>query len=295
MFLFTDRTGRFSALKTACFVALIAPALWLGWRALNHQLGPLAVTEAIHVTGDWAVRFLIGTLALTPAQRIFNWPRLALIRRMLGVGAFTWAAGHLSLYIYSQKFDLVRVASEILQRYYLTIGFVALLGLALLAATSTDGMLRRLGTWWKPLHRIVYGIAVLALLHFFMQSKIDVSEPTLMAGCFLALMIFRYAITRRWTFTPALLAALAAVSALATALTEFAWYALATGANPWRVLLANVRPDYGLRPAVLVLLAGLALTAIVFAYRRFRAGSANRGNLATRQQRRLDVSAGRQG
>lgn len=264
---FTDRTGRFSALKTACFLALLAPALWLGWRAVTHDLGPLAVTEAIHVTGDWAVRFLVVTLALTPAQRIFHWPRLALIRRMLGVGTFAWAAGHLALYILSLKFDLARVAGEILQRYYLTIGFTALLGLALLAATSTDAMLKRLGTWWKPLHRIVYGIAVLALLHFFMQSKIDVSQPALMTGFFLALMIFRYAIARRWNFTPLLLAGLAVASAVAAALTEFAWYALATGANPWRVLLANVRPDYGLRPAVLVLLAGLGLV-IVFLVRR---------------------------
>lgn len=263
MFLFTDRTGRFSALKTACFVALIAPALWLGYRAATHQLGPLAVTEAIHVTGDWAVYFLIGALALTPAQRLFQWPRLSLIRRMTGVGAFAWAAGHLSLYVYSQKFDMLRVGSEILQRYYLTIGFTALLGLAILAATSTDAMLKRLGTWWKPLHRIVYGIAVLALLHYFMQSKLDVSQPTLMAGFFLALMIFRYAITRRWNFTLPVLAGLALASALATALTEFAWYGLATGANPWRVLLANLRPDYGIRPALLVLAAGLVLTAAV--------------------------------
>ncbi len=266
--LLTDRTGRFSALKTACLLALLAPALLLAWRAATGGLGPLAVTEAIHVTGDWAVRFLVATLALTPFQRMFQWPRLALVRRMLGVGAFAWAAAHLVLYVYSLNFNLVRVAGEILQRYYLTIGFIALLGLALLAATSTDGMLRRLGTWWKPLHRSVYVIASLALLHFFMQSKLDVSQPTIMAGFFLGLMIFRLAIARRWALTPAVLAALALASALATAVTEFAWYALATGANPWRALLANLRPDYGIRPAVLVLLAGLVLAAAVFVWRK---------------------------
>lgn len=280
MFLFTDRSGAFSALKTACLLVLAAPAAWLGFRAVTGDLGPLAVTEAIHVTGDWAVRFLVATLALTPAQRLFQWPRLALVRRMLGVGAFVWALGHLVLYAYSLKFDLVRVTSEILQRYYLTIGFVALLGLAVLAATSTDRMLRRLGTWWKPLHRIVYGIAALALLHFFMQSKLDVSQPTLMAGFFLALMIVRFVIARRWSFTPLVLAGIAVSSALATALTEFAWYALATGANPWRVLLANLRPDYGLRPALLVLITVLAVSAAVLIRRALSARAPARRSLA---------------
>lgn len=263
MFLFTDRTGAFSVLKTACLLLLAAPAVWLGFRSVTGDLGPLAATEAIHVTGDWAVRFLIAALALTPAQRLFQWPRLAQVRRMLGVGAFVWAMGHLALYVYSLKFDLIRVTSEIFQRYYLTIGFAALLGLAVLASTSTDAMLKRLGKWWKPLHRAVYGIAALALLHFFMQSKLDVSQPTLMAGFFLALMIFRFVIARRWSFTPLVLAGVAAASALATALTEFAWYALATGANPWRVLLANLRPDYGFRPALLVLVTALAVSAVV--------------------------------
>ena len=279
MFLFTDRAGRFSLLKTACFLLLLAPALWLGWRALNHQLGPLPVTEAIHVTGDWAVRFLVATLALTPLQRLFVWPRLALIRRMLGVGAFTWAAGHLLLYVVSLKFDVLHAASEIIHRVYLIIGFAALLGLAFLAATSTDGMLARLGTWWKPLHRIVYGIAALALLHFFMQSKIDVSQPALMAGLFLFLMLCRLVILRRRAFSLPMLLALTAGGALMTALVEFAWYGLATGANPWRVLMANVRPDYGLRPAVLVLISAAVLRAAVLLRQRLSPAAARSGTM----------------
>ena len=269
MFLITDRAGRFSLLKTCCLLTLVAPAAWLLWRALAHDLGPLAMTEALHVTGTWAVRFLLAALALTPLQRLFRWNRLALIRRMLGVGAFTWAAAHLVLYAASVKFDLVHAASEIVSRYYLAIGFMAFIGLAALAATSTDGAIARLGPWWKRLHRLVYGLATLAILHFFMQSKIDASAAALMAGLFLTLMLYRLAIRLRWPVGPVMLAAVAAGGAVATALTEFAWYGLATGANPWRVLAANLHPEQGLRPAMTVLLTAVTLGVLVEGYRRW--------------------------
>lgn len=268
MFLFTDRAGRFSLLKTCCFLVLVAPALWLGWRATHHMLGPRAMTEALHVTGQWAVRFLIAALALTPLQRLFKLPKLALIRRMLGVGAASWALGHFLLYIASVKYDLGFVASEIVSRYYLTIGFVALLGLAALAATSTDAMISRMGVWWKRLHRAVYAIAVLAILHFFMQSKLDASEATLMAGLFIALMIYRLALRPRQTWGALRLAVVAVAAAALTALAEFAWYGLASGANPWRVLAANLHLTAGPRPAVIVLAAALALGAAAEVYRR---------------------------
>lgn len=268
MFLFTDRVGRFSLLKTCCLILLLAPAVWLLWRAVDHQLGPRAMTEALHVTGQWAVRFLLATLALTPLQRLFRWNRLALVRRMLGVGAACWAGLHLALYAASLKWDLAAIASEIASRYYLTIGFVAVLGLAALAATSTDAMIARMGSWWKRLHRVVYVIAVLAILHFFMQSKIDASEAALMAGLFLALMIYRLAFRLRLPVNALALAGIALAAAIATALVEFAWYGLATGADPWRVLGANLHPEQGLRPAVEVLLLALALGLCAEIYRR---------------------------
>jgi len=259
MFLVTDRAGRFSALKACCLALLLAPALWLAWRALSHDLGPRALNEALHFTGLWAVRFIVAALALTPLQRLLRWNRLALIRRMLGVGAFAWTLGHFALYIASQHYDLAVVASEIVRRYYLAIGFVALAGLAVLAATSTDAAVSRLGPWWKRIHRAAYGLAALAILHAFMQAKIDASQAALMAGLFLALMIYRLAFMARRPLGAGALAACAVAAALATALVEFAWYGLATGANPWRVLEANLHPGHGLRPAVIVLAAGLAL------------------------------------
>lgn len=264
---FTDRSGRFSPLKTLTLMGLAAPALWLGYRALANDLGPLAVKEALLFTGLWAVRFLLITLALTPAQRFFNRPRLALIRRMTGVAAFAYALGHLSLYIIMQKFDFAVVVGEIVSRVYLTIGFAAVVGLSALAATSTDAMVRRLGARWKTLHRLVHAIAVLGVLHFFMWSKIDASEATLMAGFFATLMIYRQIIARRIQPSFPVLAGAAALGALATAGLEFAWYWAASGIDPYRILNANLMLAHGLRPAVLVLIAGLAVALAVTAAR----------------------------
>jgi sulfoxide reductase heme-binding subunit YedZ len=266
---FTDRSGRFSALKTATLAGLAAPALWLSYRALTHDLGPLPVKEALLFCGLWAVRFVLITLALTPVQRFLNLPRFALVRRMTGIAAFAYALAHFTLYVTMEKFDLGVVAFEIAQRYYLAIGFAALLGLSALAATSTDAMVRRLGQRWKQLHKLIYGFAALGILHFFMQSKIDASEATLMAGLFVTLLAYRIVIQMSLKPSAITLACAAAASAVLTAALEFAWYGLAKGIDPWRVLKANLMIGYGLRPAVLVALAGLAAMVIVVGYRFF--------------------------
>src|SRR6188508_473205 len=133
-----EKSGRWSPEKIFAFVAACLPALWLSWRAWHGDLNPARpVNEAIHDAGSWTVRFLLISLAITPARRLFAAPKLINMRRTLGVTAFCYAALHLTLYIVEQKFDLVKVASEIALRIYLTIGFVALLGLTALATTST--------------------------------------------------------------------------------------------------------------------------------------------------------------
>ncbi len=262
---FTDRVGRFSWLKTLTLAGLTAPAIYLAYRYWTLDLGPLPVKEALLVCGLWTVRFVVITLALTPAQRILNWPKLTLVRRMTGIAAFSYALLHFTLYIVNSKFDLGFVVSEIALRIYLTIGFVALLGLSLLAATSTDRAVRRLGKRWKQLHRVIYGIAALGILHFFMQSKIDASQATMMAGFFFTLMIYRAVIARRIPLSTATLALCAVAGGLATAVAEFAWYGLMTGVDPWRIATANLMLAHGLRPAVIVLLAGLGVALMPLA------------------------------
>ena len=127
------------------------------------------------------MRFLLLSLAVTPLRRIANYPKLILVRRMLGLTVLAYGVVHLGLYVVDQNFILSKVVSEIVSRFYLTIGFVALLGLTVLGITSTDGMIRRLGKAWPRLHKSVYLIAILGLIHYYLQAKIDVSDPVYVA------------------------------------------------------------------------------------------------------------------
>jgi sulfoxide reductase heme-binding subunit YedZ len=267
-----DRSGKVSPLKAAVFALLFVPGLILAWRLATNALGPRPVTEAIHETGDWAIRWLLISLAITPLRRITGWNRLILVRRMVGLAALGYALVHLLLYTVDLDFAFGKVASEIALRFYLTIGFVALSGLAILGVTSTDAMIRRLGRKWNSLHRIVYLLAVLGVVHFFIQSKADVYEPTLMAGALLALLLYRLANARGFDIaSPPVLAAIAVLAALLTAGTEYLWYAVATGIPPMRVLLANLQFSFSIRPAWWVLAGGLG-AALVALLRPFWGG-----------------------
>jgi sulfoxide reductase heme-binding subunit YedZ len=257
-----ERSGRWSPVKIAAFAGAVLPAFWIAFQAVSGDLGARPVTEAIHQAGDWTLRLLLITLAVTPAQRILNFPRLALARRTLGVGCAAYAVLHISLYVLDQHFDLIKVASEIVLRIYLTIGALALTGLIALAATSTDAAVRRLGSQrWQALHRCVYGIAPLAAVHFFMQSKLNIYEPTLMAGFLVWLLGFRVLFRRNGEVTPLHLVLLACAAAFATALGEAALYMFTTGVDARRVLLAHLDLDMEVRPAWWVLLAGLGVAA----------------------------------
>jgi sulfoxide reductase heme-binding subunit YedZ len=200
MALWHDRRGRFSPLRAATLALLVAPALALFWFALTHDLGPRPRTEAIHEAGLWAIRFLLLSLFVTPMRRIARYALLVDIRRMVGVGCFAYIALHLVLYNADQMFDLAKVASEIALRFYLTIGFVAWLGLAALAITSNNYMVRRLGGMrWRQLHWLVFPIAILGCIHYFLQSKLEVFEPTVIIGLFFWLMLYRIL---HWRFPP---------------------------------------------------------------------------------------------
>jgi sulfoxide reductase heme-binding subunit YedZ len=265
-----DRRGRLLPFKAAVLGLLFVPgALYTFWLATG-QLGGRPVMEAIHGTGLWAIRFLMISLAITPMSRALDLPSLLLVRRNVGVASACYAVAHLALYVVDQNFKLLTVLSEIALRFYLTIGFVALLVLLALAMTSTDGWVQKLGRNWKRLHRLAYPLGVVALLHFYIQSKLNVSEPVFVSGLFVWLMAWR-SVPEAWRrkqaigFTAAFYGALAVVSGLATAALEFGWYGMTTKVNPWRVLYANESIDRGLRPAhwVFVVTASLVLVFIV--------------------------------
>jgi sulfoxide reductase heme-binding subunit YedZ len=256
-----DYSGRVSWLKVTAFVLALCPAAWLVLRIATDDLGARPVTELIRRDGDWAVRFLLITLSVTPARAVFDWQRVLLLRRMLGVTTACYAATHFLLYCVDQDFHMLTVVSEIVLRFYLTIGFVVLLTLQTLAVTSTDGWQKRLGRNWKRLHKLVYPVSALALFHYYLQSKADVTLPVLFTGFWAWLMFWRLA-PRGWQTRLVLLPALAVLAALATAGIEASWYALATGVNARRVLFANLDVTFGPRPAVEVLLIGMIVFAV---------------------------------
>ncbi|HEY6718366.1 MAG TPA: protein-methionine-sulfoxide reductase heme-binding subunit MsrQ [Reyranella sp.] len=251
-------------LRLATLIGLCLPALELAWRWYTDDLGPRPVTVATHATGDWAVIFLLLSLAMTPARALFDWMPLIHIRRRIGVATALYAGAHLLIYVFDQKWNLIVVATEIAKRFYLTIGFVALLSLVALAVTSTDGWQKRLRRNWKRLHWLIYPTAFVALVHFFIQSKVKIGEPAFAAGLFAWLMLWRVMpVKLRTRFTG--LAVLALGATLATVLFEAAWYGLVNGIDPVRVLMANldVGFDLALRPAHKVLIASLLVMASV--------------------------------
>ncbi|MDP3407467.1 sulfite oxidase heme-binding subunit YedZ [Bosea sp. (in: a-proteobacteria)] len=267
-----DRQGRVSGLRAAAFALVLLPALILAYEAWAGQLGAKPWTRAVHDTGTWAVRLLLVTLAISPLRRVLDFGKLLGIRRMLGLSVLAYAAAHLILYCIDLGWDVGLIVSEIVKRFYLIVGITALIGLVALGATSTDGMIRRMGAKaWQRLHMLIYPIALLGLLHFALQSKIDVTQPVLMSGLFALLMVYRGLERFKIALTTPVLVAAALGTGLATALSETAWYAFATGASAWLVFQANAdilvyQELASMRPGHWVALVGLAV-ALVRAFR----------------------------
>jgi methionine sulfoxide reductase heme-binding subunit len=259
-----DYSGRLSPLKLGVFVLLLVPAGSVAFGYATHTLGPRELNEAIHRIGLWGIRLIFIALTVTPLRQILEWRRLLLVRRMIGVAAFAYVFVHFLLYTADQAFDVLKIASEIVLRAYLTIGFTALLGLAALATTPTDAMIRRVGRLnWERLHRLVYALGILAVIHYCFQSKLELWEPTWMAGLLGWLLLYR--VLARFSGMRGRLplgwaAGLSVAAALGTALGEAAFIHLAYHAPLLLVLQANLTLTTGLRPAPIVLAVGLAVT-----------------------------------
>ena len=277
--LWRDSRGRVSALRIATLAFLLWPIVLaiVAWQT-EIRFSARPVNDLIHRAGFWTLMFLLTSLAITPLRRIARFGQLVDVRRMIGVGAFCYGVAHISLYITDQMFDLATVASEIALRVYLTIGFTTLTGLAVLALTSTDGMVRELGGMrWRRLHQLAYVIATLALVHFFQQTKLDVSVPTLVAGMFTWLMGYR--LLAWWWKKPGELPtwSILALSVAASALTfagEAIGIAIAFGVSPLMVLQTAFDFDLDnldmLRPGWYVLAAGLCVVVLDIVCARWR-------------------------
>ena len=263
--LWRDRRGRLSALRLATLALLLLPLAKAAFQADDIAHGARPLNELIHRAGFWALVFLGVTLAVTPFRRVLRYGNLIDIRRMLGVGTFCYIALHLTLFFADQSYDPGKFIHEITHRVYLIVGAVAWLGLATLAATSTDGMVRRLGgIRWRRLHQIIYGIALLALIHYFQQTKADVTVPTFAASLFLWLMAYR--LLAWWQDTSELptvsLLALAITVSILTFIGEAVGIAIAFHVSPLIVLNTIFDFDAGIRPGWQVLAAGLVVVVV---------------------------------
>ncbi|MGD8430512.1 MAG: protein-methionine-sulfoxide reductase heme-binding subunit MsrQ [Ectothiorhodospiraceae bacterium] len=184
---------RLAALKIVVFVACLVPAALVVFDLFTGALGVNPVEAMIRRMGDWGLRFLLATLAVTPLRLATGAAWLIRLRRMLGLFAFTYVALHFGCYVvFEQSGSLVRIAEDVVKRPYILVGFTALVMLIPLAATSTQGWMRRLGRRWKQLHRLVYAAGILGVFHFFMLIKADdYSEPFVYAGLLAALLGYR--------------------------------------------------------------------------------------------------------
>ena len=196
------------AIKAAVFVLALGPLVRLvmaGTMGAFGGLGANPVEFVTRSTGTWTLVFLCITLAITPARRLSGWNWLQRVRRMLGLFAFFYGALHFTTYFWlDQWFDLAAIVKDIVKRPFITMGFAAFVLMIPLAVTSTDAMVRRLGRRWGKLHRLVYAVAIAAILHYWWHKagKNDFSEVGWYAAVVIGLLGWRLVDRRRRRAAP---------------------------------------------------------------------------------------------
>jgi methionine sulfoxide reductase heme-binding subunit len=214
----SDRTLRL-VFKPVVFVASLGPFFWLVWAGLTGNLSANPLSDLTNETGVWTIRFICVTLALTPLRRLAGWNGAIRFRRMAGLFAFFYGTLHFLTYVIADRFasldfpdgivalttlrNLARaVGEDVYKRPFITVGFTALMTMVPLAATSTAGMIRRLGgRRWNRLHRLVYATGVLAVVHYWWLVKADIRRP-LAYGFAVALLLGFRVYWARWRTKP---------------------------------------------------------------------------------------------
>ena len=185
--------------KPSIFFMALIPFIWLLLKVFQNDLGPDPAQALSIETGEWALRFLLLTLAITPFRQIFRVAEIARLRRMIGLFAFFYASIHfLSWMAFILGFRWLAIAEELVERPYITVGFMAYVILFLLGVTSTNSMVRRLGKNWKRLHKFVYAASILAIVHLLWILRTDVTEAVIY-GVLLAILL-GYRIFRKLKF-----------------------------------------------------------------------------------------------
>ena len=183
----------FTQLKALLFLASLIPLCRLVWFGYSDQLGANPIELITRSLGTWTLVFLLITLSLTPLRKLSGWSWLVKLRRMAGLFTFFYALLHFITYIWlDQFFDLVEIFKDVIKRPFITIGFAAFILLTLLAITSTNAMMKKIGgKRWQMLHRLVYAIAVFAVIHYWWLVKKDITQPLIYAVILLILLGYR--------------------------------------------------------------------------------------------------------
>ena len=185
--------------KPVIFFMALIPFIWLLLKVFQNDLGPDPAQALSIETGEWTLRFLLLTLAITPFRQIFRVAEIARLRRMVGLFAFFYASIHfLSWMAFILGFRWLAIAEELVERPYITVGFLAYVILFLLGVTSTNSMVRRLGKNWKRLHKFIYAASILAIVHLWWILRTDVTEAVIY-GVLLAILL-GYRIFRKLKF-----------------------------------------------------------------------------------------------
>ena len=194
------KQAQLSVLRVSVFVLALLPFLRLLYAAWHNDLGASPLEFITRNTGDWALYFLCMTLAITPLRRWLDWPWLLRLRRMLGLYCFFYASCHfLSFLWFDHFFEVEEMWRDVLKRPFITMGFGAFVLLVPLALTSTQWAMRKLGgKYWQILHKAVYGVAVLALLHYFWMraGKNNFAQPIFFTA--IILILFGARLFWRW-------------------------------------------------------------------------------------------------
>ena len=181
------------AAKTVVWLLCLTPLFLLVWKGFHGELGANPVEFVTHATGDWTLRLLLVTLAITPARKLLKQPLLTRFRRVLGLFAFFYAALHFTTWFWLDKsLDLGEMWKDVLKRPFITVGFLGFVALIPLAITSTAGWIRRLGGKnWQRLHRLVYLTGIAGVVHYYWLVKSDVRLPVMYGVILTVLLAFR--------------------------------------------------------------------------------------------------------
>ena len=181
-----------TAIKAALFVLLLIPFALIIWDGFNDNLTADPIEEILHRTGIWSLRILLITLLMTPLKVMTGSAVFIRVRRLFGLFTFFYATLHLVVYVWLDLgLDWAHFFEDVVERPYITVGMLAWLLMLPMAITSNRHMVRKLGQWWKKLHRAIYAVIALGCLHFLWLVKSDVTEPLIYTGIGLTLLLFR--------------------------------------------------------------------------------------------------------